>query len=215
MAEMTRNPGKTDPGDGIRLASDAHDPTAEEVIRACALFEAQADTLARTLGVDRSPGQTYAMASGTGAARLCPWPRDLEPQDADLERHARLILSAMHAGMGAERTREGRYERRKAGRRRRPFETAARLRLWADGPGAEPWFLYVRNAEPRGLGFICPDRLPLGYGGSLSLIGPNGSRLEADVTLVRCSNCPGGWYEGALTFTRRQMAFADLIDVSA
>lgn len=152
--------------------------------------------------------------SGSAALAAQEAANEAAPDMEVLARKARLILSAMSAGDGMGRGEKVTFERRRGPYRRRRFEVPALLRLWADGD-AEPWFLYTRNAEPRGLGFITPDRLPLGYGGSLALIGPDGRALRIDITLVRCRACSGGWYEGAMTFVRPQHVFAEVLDLNA
>ena len=134
---------------------------------------------------------------------------------AMLEAKARMILSAMDAaGQGRKAAAlaattgfdERRNDRGAAGERVRRvrFHGKAELSLFADPDDAEPWPLFLRDVEARAAGFICPDRMPLGYGGTLTFAAPDGRPLEVDVTLVRCRVCYDGWYEGALYFHRNQ-----------
>lgn len=111
-----------------------------------------------------------------------------------------LILSAMEAAQDAE------CERRH--RQRLPYRARAELRLFSDAADAAPWVLYTRDVDSRGLGFITPHRLPLGYGGTLALLAPTGRKLRIPCTLFRCRQAVQGWYEGALYFNREQGAFS-------
>lgn len=117
----------------------------------------------------------------------------LFPQQVDL------ILSALETGQF------GRQERRTCGRRQ--YRVQAFLRLFSDEPDAKPWTLYVRDANVRGLGFITTHRLPLGYGGILDLVFPDGEKRPVPCTLLRCREAAPNWYEGSLYFNRRQPEF--------
>ena len=99
----------------------------------------------------RDPAQdkplTAEPAEGGFDYRRSPadWPHDLE-----------MILSAMDAAGGcADRRRLGRVA----------YRSTAHLHLFADGNDAEGHTVYTRDVDARGLGFISPERLPLGYGG--------------------------------------------------
>jgi hypothetical protein len=83
----------------------------------------------------------------------------------------------------------------------------AELRLFRDRPGTPAWLLYVRDADPRGLGFVSPHRLPLGYAGYVELVAPNGRPVSIHCTLLRCREAVKGWYEGAMSFSREQADF--------
>lgn len=120
--------------------------------------------------------------------------RELWPPEVDI------ILSAMELSNRPEG--ESRRSQRLA------YRVRAELRLFADGPQAAPWVLYTRDADPRGLGFITPHRLPLGYGGSVELLTPGGRKQRIACTLYRCREVSPGWYEGALYFNREQWMFA-------
>ena len=122
-------------------------------------------------------------------------PAEHWPQEVDL------ILSAMEAG-GA-----GHDERRK--HPRMSYRVLARLRLFSDPAGTEPWKLYTRDVSVRGVGFITEHRLPLGYGGMLELAAPRSGRIvSAHGTLFRCRELGNGYFEGALYFNREQWLFA-------
>src|SRR4051794_28670700 len=93
------------------------------------------------------------------SARPEVWPPEVE-----------LILSAMDAARDVD------PERRIA--RRLPYRTRAELRLFSDPPKTPPWILYTRDIDPRGLGFISPHCLPLGYGGWVEGFTPPGGELH-------------------------------------
>jgi hypothetical protein len=120
------------------------------------------------------------------------WPAEVE-----------LILSALEAA-GARGRRPG--ELKRCGRTR--YRARAALRLFSDAPGAPSWLLYARDGNERGLGFITPHRLPLGYGGMIDLPAPGGDKRRIACTLLRCREVSSGWYEGALYFNRAQAEFA-------
>jgi hypothetical protein len=118
-----------------------------------------------------------------------PWPPEVE-----------LILSAMDAAHDASAP-----DRRT--RLRMLFRARAELRLYSDAPDAPAWEIYTRDCDDRGIGFITPHRLPLGYGGTLEILTPRGHRSTIDCTLYRCREAVPGWYEGALHFNRPQWMF--------
>jgi hypothetical protein len=130
-----------------------------------------------------------------------------QPFPADVE----LILSSMEAGRHAWTQEQEKaaaslgespvFEERRTGGRM-PYRVRAELRLFRDRPGSPAWLLYVRDADPRGLGFISPHRLPLGYGGYVELVAPTGRPLSVPCTLFRCREAVPGWYEGAMNFNR-------------
>ena len=130
-------------------------------------------------------------------------PAALPVQD-DLDRRANLILSAMDAA-GEGRAAAGKPTRRDDFNPRFACRLPAELRLFADPAGGEPWRLFLRDLESRAAGFVCEDKLPLGYGGRLDFTDPRGRRASLDVTLVRCRPCYGGWFEGAVFFHRTQI----------
>ena len=129
------------------------------------------------------------------AAADAPAADELWPPEVDL------ILSAMEAGTVDEATLNRRYARRM------PYRVRAALRLFSDAPQTPPWALYTRDVDRRGLGFISPHRLPLGYGGTVELYAPSGSKAKVPCTLFRCRQTVQGWYEGALYFNREQRGF--------
>lgn len=89
---------------------------------------------------------------------------------------------------------------------RRPHRVPADLRLFADGPRGTPWELFSRDVDARGLGFVCRDRLPLGYGGLVELEAPDRTPILAPCTVYRCRECGPDWYEGSLYFHQPQPA---------
>jgi hypothetical protein len=84
------------------------------------------------------------------------------------------------------------------------------LRLFSDGPDVPPWVVYTRDVHARGLGFVSPHRLPLGYGGSIEIPDPCDPQatLSIHCTLLRCREAAPGWYEGSLYFNREQPEFS-------
>jgi hypothetical protein len=111
-----------------------------------------------------------------------------------------LVLSALEAGSVAA------DERRRA--QRMSYRVKAELQLFSDSSGAEPWVLFTRDVNPKGLGFITRHRLPLGYGGKIRLPSPTGQMMTIHCTLYRCREAAQGWFEGALYFNRDQWTFA-------
>jgi hypothetical protein len=111
-----------------------------------------------------------------------------------------LIISALDAGSSGI----GRDRRTLP---RRPYRRVALLKLFADSPSAAPWEIFTRDANPRGLGFVTRQRLPLGYGGKLRLLSPDGEIVDLGCTVLRCRQTAGGWYDGALTFNQHQQVF--------
>jgi len=120
--------------------------------------------------------------------------------DAEWPPQVELILSALETGQFS------RSNRRSA--KRSPYRARGKLRLFSDPPLSAPWTIYTRDAHARGLGFISPHRLPLGYGGLVELPGPDGTVVTINCTLLRCREAAPGWYEGALYFNREQPEFA-------
>jgi hypothetical protein len=112
---------------------------------------------------------------------------------------AEFILSALEVGM------HGGQSRRRLPRR--TYRVPASLRLFSDPPNAAPWTLYVRDVNPQGLGFVTRHRLPLGYGGILTIASPKGRPIRIDCTLLRCREAVQGWFEGSLYFNREQGVF--------
>lgn len=113
---------------------------------------------------------------------------------ADVE----LILSAMDAARfrGPDRRHLTRL----------PYRVLGRLTLYSD-PDGQPVTIYTRDVDPRGLGFLTRERLPLGYGGTLQLPDPDGNELTIACSIYRCREAVPGWFEGALYFNRQQTRF--------
>ncbi len=113
-----------------------------------------------------------------------------------LPREAEFIMSALElAGHTLERRNHLRQR----------YRVAASLSLYSEmEDGGEPIVLYTRDLSATSLGFITRRRLPLGYGGLLTLPNPDGTPHRIDCTLLRCREVTRGWYEGALYFNRPQ-----------
>jgi hypothetical protein len=118
-----------------------------------------------------------------------PWPAGVE-----------MVLTAIEAGQFTA------TERRNG--KRAAYRVQAMLQLFSDMPGLPPRDIYTRDANDRGLGFITPHRLPLGYGGMLEIVSPDGKTRTIQCTLLRCREAAPDWYEGSLYFNRQQMEFA-------
>lgn len=117
------------------------------------------------------------------------WPADVD-----------FIVSALEAaGAGAG------FDKRRAVRV--PYRAVGHLKLYSAGADEAAISVYTRDVCPRSLGFVTQAALPLGYGGILTLKGPDGQELRLDVTLLRCREAVPGWFEGALYFNRQQLSF--------
>ena len=114
-----------------------------------------------------------------------------------------LVLSALEAASVAG------HDRREQPRLRHRVQ--AELRLFSDKPGSAPWRLFTRDVSSRGVGFVTRDRLPLGYGGVITLTSPAGQQISINGTLFRCRDIGNGWFEGALHFNREQLVFTPVI----
>jgi PilZ domain len=116
-----------------------------------------------------------------------------------LPQEVEFILSALEAAQFTGKTR-----RTVA---RRAYRAEASIKLFSDTPQAPPWTIYVRDISPKGLGFVTRHRLPLGYGGILTIVGPHGKTVKIDCTLLRCREAVQGWFEGSMYFNREQTIF--------
>jgi hypothetical protein len=126
---------------------------------------------------------------------------DVWPAEVDL------IISALAAGEDrAKAARSPGLRRREVPRT--SYRVLADLRLYSDTHDADAWRLYTRDVSVRGLGFITPHRLPLGYGGTIELPAPDGRIIAVNCTLLRCREIASGWFDGALYFNREQAVFA-------
>jgi hypothetical protein len=114
-----------------------------------------------------------------------------------------LIISAIEAGRyaGPAVATSG-AERR--GTKRATYRVRGHLRLFSDAPGEQGRVIYTRDVHHRGLGFITPNRLPLGHGGVVELPTPGGKIVSVPCTLLRCREAAPGWYEGSVYFNREQ-----------
>ena len=187
-------------------SAPAKPTTASSPVKSLHLAEIEAENISAADGVDATVSAVrHAVASGLAIFSDEQVDDEVEGNDrASMDRKASMILSAMDAA-GEDRD-DDPYtaERREPAIERVAFRAAAELKLFADPEGAEPWVIYLRDVEARAAGFICADRLPLGYGGTIKFQGPDGEPVEVDVTLVRCRVCYSGWFEGALYFHRNQ-----------
>ncbi len=122
-----------------------------------------------------------------------------EPPTSDAwPAYAEMILTALDAGRHL-----GVKERR--AEKRMDYRVRAWLTLFSDVPGDDAREIFTRDVSSRGLGFITPHRLPLGYGGSLRIARPdNGDVLAVHCTILRCKQAAAGWYEGSVYFNRQQ-----------
>jgi hypothetical protein len=147
-----------------------------------------------------------SLVKGSGGGEAERFPAEVEMILSSMEagRHAwaQELESSGVQGFGAPAG-----EERRAGLRA-SYRVRAELRLFRDRPGSPAWLIYVRDADPRGLGFISPHRLPLGYGGYVELVAPSGRPLSVPCTLFRCREAVPGWYEGAMSFNREQVDFS-------
>ena len=119
-----------------------------------------------------------------------------------------MILSAMDAVVAAPSS-----DRRLA--MRNSYRTRASLKLYADRADAAARTLFTRDADPRCAGFITQSILPLGYGGWVTMVAPNGEEVHAECTVYRCRKTVQGWFEGAMRFNREVWQFAGNGDVGA
>ena len=143
------------------------------------------------MAITETPGSLPLAGMGGTPERGTDVPSDWPSQ-------VELILSAIEAG----RHRTGPADRR-AGRRS-AYRVQGWLRLFADGPNADAKVVYTRDVHTRGLGFLTPHRLPLGYGGRIELPTPDGRTANVHCTLLRCREAAPGWFEGSLYFNREQ-----------
>jgi hypothetical protein len=128
-------------------------------------------------------------------------PDILTPSTADWPREVELILSALEAA-GVHHDNRRRHPRM-------PYRALAALRLYSDPSGSDPWKLYTRDISVRGMGFVTPHRLPLGYGGIVQVPTPRTNRTVSIAgTLFRCREVTNGWFEGSLYFNREQWIFS-------
>jgi hypothetical protein len=97
---------------------------------------------------------------------------------------------------------------------RLPFRVKAELRMFSDSP-SESRVIYTRDVHARGLGFIAPQRLPLGHGGFVEFVTPDGRRRKIQCTAQRCREVAPGWFEGAVCFNRDQPELMDIDDTAS
>ena len=120
-----------------------------------------------------------------------------------------MILSAMDAAVSSQSSSPSMgtsADRRSSSRH--SYRTQATLKLYADPADAAPRVLYTRDADTRCAGFITQHLLPLGYGGWVTIVAPNGEEIHAECTIYRCRKTVQGWHEGAMRFNRDVWQFA-------
>lgn len=137
-----------------------------------------------------APAAAAASSSSGGGSGEEAWPADVD-----------FILSALEAGGGGPG-----FDKRQAVRV--PYRAVGHLKLYSAGADEAAVTVYTRDVCPRSLGFVTQTPLPLGYGGILTLTGPDGQGMRLDVTLLRCREAVPGWFEGALYFNRQQLSFS-------
>ena len=114
-----------------------------------------------------------------------------------------LIISAMEAGG------QGFVNRR--AEKRIPLRVQATVRLFVDLAGHRARVIFTRDIHSRCLGFLTPERLPLGYGGVIDLPTRDGGILSIACTILRCRLAVPGWYEGMVYFNREQTSLEQVI----
>ncbi|MEM7808017.1 MAG: hypothetical protein AAF561_07895 [Planctomycetota bacterium] len=133
-----------------------------------------------------------------------------DERETVLRQQASMILTAMDAAKTSRGQVPAMYERRE-GAVRVPIRQEAGLTLFADDGGVPHRMLFIRDVEPRAVGFITPERLPLGYGGTLHCRDLADEERRVAVTVIRCRSCYGGWFEGAAYFHKPQRSFGELV----
>ncbi len=128
--------------------------------------------------------------------------RGLVTSDEVFPPEVELVMSALEVGGYCG------FDRRAM--RRVAYRAQAQLRLFSDADATRSWTLYTRDVNRRGMAFVTPHRLPLGYGGVLEVPGPDGRWLNISCTLLRCREAAPGWFEGSVYFNRDQADFARL-----
>jgi hypothetical protein len=131
-------------------------------------------------------------------------PETLDSIELEIPAEVELVMSAL------ETVRHRAVDRR--GARRNRYRVPARLRLFSDRPEIEPRTIYTRDIHPRGVGFISPDRLPLGHGGLIQFPLPDGGLASLHCTLCRCRQTANGWFEGSLNFNVERKEFDTIFD---
>jgi hypothetical protein len=117
-----------------------------------------------------------------------------------------IILSALEAGRASARTIAESAARTSTGNRRRTTNSRvqhrirAELRLFSDVPGTDPWILFTRDVDVKGIGFLSKRHIPLGQSGRVTWVDPKGHLREAHCSVCRCREAAQGWYEGAVAF---------------
>jgi hypothetical protein len=121
----------------------------------------------------------------------------------EISPEAEMIISAMEAG-------GNRFENRRT-LKRLSWRVQATVRLFVDALNHPARVVYTRDVHSRGLGFVTPERLPLGYGGVIDLPAKDGSIVSVACTVLRCRQTSPGWYEGMVYFNREQTTIDRLV----
>lgn len=124
---------------------------------------------------------------------------DHSPTAAQVPPEVEFVISALEAGQHGSNSRRSKV--------RQAYRVCATLKMFSDDPAAPPWTLFVRDIDSKGVGFVTRHRLPLGYGGILTIKAPHGRTVKIDSTMLRCREAAPGWFEGAMYFNREQLAF--------
>ncbi len=113
-----------------------------------------------------------------------------------VSREVDLVISAMEAG--------GHCQPNRRGQQRNSWRVQATVRLFVDQASRSARTIFTRDIHSRGLGFVTPERLPLGYGGMIDLPAKDGTIVSVACTVLRCRLATPGWYEGLVYFNREQ-----------
>ena len=154
----------------------------------------ESDTGANCENAEGGAVVTVDLPAGSAAGGPLPG------HDPDWPPQVDLILSAIETGQFRKPATS--LDRRTG--RRVSYRVRACLRLFSDTPQTEPHIVYTSDLHLRGIGFITPQRLPLGHGGLIELPAPDGGTVSVHCTLLRCREAAPGWYEGAVYFNRDQ-----------
>ncbi|MEM6561479.1 MAG: hypothetical protein AAF656_07745 [Planctomycetota bacterium] len=112
-----------------------------------------------------------------------------------------MVLSALEVGRGSSFVHK-RTDRRN--RSRVEHRVVGHIRLFADDAGTDAWVIYTRDLDQQGIGFVSREPLPLGFAGTVELIGPDEQPFSSACTVHRSRECAPGWYEGSLHFHNRR-----------
>lgn len=129
---------------------------------------------------------------------VAQWEDELSAEES-WPAEVQFVLSALNSAIVPEQDRRALL--------RLEYRVRAMLRLFSDGPDSPPWRIYARNINERAMGFVGPDRLPLGFGGIVMLPGRDGLIRRIPCTILRCREASPGWFDSAVYFNRPQVEF--------